>query len=180
MSFDNSRNTFDPWKDYAGVVMEQGRVQTDADWNDWLAEQLRRIQAGALDTMGQAVYPATTPFAFQITPSGSGSVNIGRGRMYVDGILVENHGDPVHATWDPALAELSGSPQPPSTSDANPVPYEGQPYNSGASFPTGGTRWRRYLPSARTEIALRRSRRTILAWRLSAPSFKGCRITTIW
>ena len=38
MSFDTSRFTFDPRKDYAGVVMEQGRVQTDADWNEWLAE----------------------------------------------------------------------------------------------------------------------------------------------
>jgi hypothetical protein len=136
VSFDNSRNTFDPWKNYAGVVMEQGRVQTDADWNEWLAEQMRRVQAGTLDTMGQAVYPQTTPFVFQITPSASGgSVDIGRGRMYVDGILVENHGDPAKASWDPALAEMSGSPQPPPATDASPVAYAAQPYESGAKFP---------------------------------------------
>ena len=136
MSFDNSRFTFDPWKDYAGVVMEQGRVQTDADWNEWLAEQSRRIQAGTLDTMGRAVFPATTPSAFEIAPSSSGSVTIGRGRMYVDGILVENHGDPANASWDPALAEMSGSPQPPPASDANPVAFEAQPYFPSAKFPT--------------------------------------------
>ena len=46
MSFDLSRITFDPWMDYAEVAMEQGRVQTDADWNEWLAELSRRIRAG--------------------------------------------------------------------------------------------------------------------------------------
>ncbi len=38
MTFDNSRFIFNPWNDYAGVVMEQGRVQFGpSDWNDWLA-----------------------------------------------------------------------------------------------------------------------------------------------
>ncbi|HEV3150323.1 MAG TPA: DUF6519 domain-containing protein, partial [Acidobacteriaceae bacterium] len=63
MSFDNSRFTFDPRKNYSGVVMEQGRVQLDSDWNEWLAELNRRIQAGTLDMLGSAVYPATTPYA---------------------------------------------------------------------------------------------------------------------
>ena len=52
MTFDISRNRFNPWKDYSGVVMEQGRVQTDADWNEWLAENARRIQAETLDILG--------------------------------------------------------------------------------------------------------------------------------
>src|SRR5438270_5247006 len=114
MSFDNSRFTFDPWKDYGGVVMQQGRVQTDSDWNEWLSELQRRIQAGTLDTMGRAVYPATTPFAFKITASSDASgnhVSIGTGRMYVDGILAENHGLPANPAWDLALDELSGAPQ---------------------------------------------------------------------
>ena len=41
MSFDASRFPFDPWKDFAGVVMQQGRVQLDSDWNEWLARNLR-------------------------------------------------------------------------------------------------------------------------------------------
>ena len=100
MSFDNSRITFNPRKDYSGVVMQQGRVQLDADWNEWLAELSRRMQAGTLDILGRAVYPATTPYAFKITASSSGGTNtltIGPGRMYVDGLLVENHGDPTAA-----------------------------------------------------------------------------------
>ena len=126
MTFDTSRSTFDPWNDYSAVVMEQGRVQLDSDWNEWLAEISRRTRAGTLDLVGRAAYPPTTPFAFQITASVTGTTNslsIGRGRMYVDGLLAENHGDPHAAAWDPALAELSGSPSrhpppmpPPSTS----------------------------------------------------------------
>src|SRR5215469_15627251 len=112
MSFDVSRFPFDPWKDFFGVVMQQGRVQLDSDWNEWLAEFSRRTQAGTLDTLGQAAYPATTPFAFQITasaPVGTNTLTIGPGRIYVDGLLAENHGDPSAAQWDPALAEISGS-----------------------------------------------------------------------
>ena len=75
VSFDNSRFTFNPRNDYSGVVMQQGRVQLDSDWNEWLAELARRIQAGTLDILGRAVYPATTPHAFEITASSPGGTN---------------------------------------------------------------------------------------------------------
>jgi hypothetical protein len=145
MSFDTSRFIFDHWKDYSGVVMQQGRVQTDADWNEWLSELSRRIRAGTLDTLGHAVYPATTPYAFKVESSVSGGknvVNIGVGRMYVDGILVENHGDPAHAAWDPALEELSNTPQPAPTTrlpldGTNSIPYEQQPFSPGGTVQDG-------------------------------------------
>src|SRR5579864_7505950 len=93
MSFDISRFTFNPRKDYSGVVMQQGRVQLDSDWNEWLAELTRRIRAGTLDIVGRAVYPSTTPHAFEILANTTNtSITIGPGRMYVDGLLVENHG----------------------------------------------------------------------------------------
>src|SRR5277367_2033242 len=108
MSFDNSRYSFDHWKSYAGVVMEQGRPQTDSDWNEWLASLTRRIDAGSFDTFGHAIYPQTTPNAFEInasSSSGSGnSILIGLGRMYVDGIMLENLGAKNDAGWDSALA----------------------------------------------------------------------------
>lgn len=141
MSFDNSRFTFNPRNNYSGVVMEQGRVQLDADWNEWLAELNRRIQAGTLDMLGSAVYPATTPYAFQITATTSGGTNqltIGPGRMYVDGLLSENHGNSATAVWDPALAELSGSPQPPPAAETGAISYTDQPYLPGATIPAGG------------------------------------------
>ncbi len=149
MSFDTSRFTFNPWKDYSGVVMEQGRVQLDSDWNEWLAELLRRIQAGTLDIVGQAVYPATTPHAFEITvttdASGLAHVNIGPGRMYVDGLLAENHGALTTAAWDMALAELSGAPQPPSATPTGMIDYTQQPYLPGAALPDGSGPFLAYL-----------------------------------
>ena len=136
MSFDNSRYIFNPFNNYSSVVMPQGRVQLDADWNEFLAEMARRIQAGTLDTMGRAVYPVnTTPDAFYISPSTTAwVVNIGQGRIYVDGLLAENHG-PLPGAWDPALAELSGSPQPaPASISGTPsIPFTSQPM-----FPAAG------------------------------------------
>jgi hypothetical protein len=143
MSFDNSRFTFNPLNDYCGVVMEQGRVQTDADWNEWLAEISRRIQAGTLDTLGRAVYPSTTPFAFKISPS-AGALAIGAGRMYVDGLLAENHGPLASAQWDPALEEMSGSPQIPGAAEVS-VDYTQQPYLPGATLPTSNGPFLAYL-----------------------------------
>jgi len=139
VSFDSSRFLFNPFNDYSSVVMPQGRVQLDADWNEFLAEIARRIQAGTLDTMGRAVYPATTPDAFYVSPSGTPwLVNIGQGRMYVDGLLAENHGPIATAQWDPALAELSGSPQPApaSISGAPSILFTSQPMFPAAAVQT--------------------------------------------
>jgi len=122
--------------------MQQGRVQLDADWNEWLAELSRRMQAGTLDILGGSVYPATTPYAFKITASSSGGTNtltIGPGRMYVDGLLAENHGDPTAAVWDPALAETSNTPQPPPTSEMGAIDYTQQPYMPPGTTLPGGT-----------------------------------------
>jgi len=140
MSFDLSRVTFNSWNDFLGAVMLQGRPQLDSDWNDQQAEVLRRIQVGTLDAIGQAVYPAALPNSFQIAASSSGGdqITIGAGRMYVDGILAENHGpsavsaqgDPIptsSAAWDTSLAELSNS-YPGAPYAAGAVPFAQQPY----------------------------------------------------
>lgn len=140
MAFDASRFTFDAWNDYFGVVMQQGRVQLDSDWNEWVAEVMRRLQAGTVDILGTAAVPqATTPNGFLITPSNNGTNNvltIGRGRIYVDGLLAENHGLPTPSplrwvdgsgteppppvlSWSATLGELTG------TGD---TPYTQQPY----------------------------------------------------
>jgi Family of unknown function (DUF6519)/Right handed beta helix region len=150
VSFDTSRFTFDPRKDYSGVVMQQGRVQLDADWNEWLAELVRRTQAGTLDLLDRAAYPATTPFAFQIAastgPGGTKTLTIGPGRMYVDGLLAENHGDPAAARWDPALAEMSNTPQPPPGTMTGAIDFTEQPYMPpGTPLPSGTGPFLAYL-----------------------------------
>lgn len=141
MSFDSSRFTFDPWNDYLGVVMQQGRVQLDADWNEWLAQFARRIQAGSMDTMGRAVVPATTPNGFKINAfvdgGGSQHMTIGAGRMYVDGLMVENHGPASSALWDSALAEKSGAPAAPPPVAEIDLDYTAQPYLPNATLPKG-------------------------------------------
>src|SRR5215469_3031266 len=122
MSFDISRITFDPRNNFSAVVMQQGRVQLDSDWNEWLAEFARRIRAGTLDTLGRAVVPETTKNAFLIflteTQLGNLSIGIGPGRMYVDGLLAENHGllPPNPQKWIPGGgAPLGGGSAPPGT-----------------------------------------------------------------
>ena len=117
MSFDLSRIRFDPRRDFLGVVMQQGRVQLDSDWNEWVAELSRRIQAGTLDTFNGNVVPRITPDGFLIEAAG-GALTIGPGRMYVDGLLAENHGGTPEA-WEPRLARLTGT---------TPLDYTAQPY----------------------------------------------------
>jgi hypothetical protein len=150
VSFDNSRYTFNPRNDYSGVVMQQGRVQLDSDWNEWLAELVRRMQAGTLDILGRAVFPPTTPHAFEITASSPGGKNtllIGPGRMYVDGLLAENHGDPAAAQWDRALGEMSDAPQPPlASATTGAIDYTHQPYMPpNTTLPLGNGPFLAYL-----------------------------------
>jgi hypothetical protein len=128
MSFDLSRIRFDARQDFLGVVMQQGRVQLDADWNEWLAQLARRLQAGSLDTYGGNVVPRITPDGFRIEADGGG-LRIGVGRIYVDGLLAENHGASPD-TWEPRLAELTGS---------LPLDYGAQPYYPNPpELPDGG------------------------------------------
>ena len=57
MKGDFTRLRFDPVRHYDSVLMQQGRVQTDADWNEQvlIAEYRRRIEA--LDAFGRAGAP---------------------------------------------------------------------------------------------------------------------------
>src|SRR6266567_3592518 len=88
MKGDFSRQTFDSKKHYSGVLMQQGRVQLDADWNEAQATLRYRDQTEATDVIGACGAPEN--FAgFAITVQDS-ALMIGTGRYYVDGILCEN------------------------------------------------------------------------------------------
>lgn len=129
MSGDYSRRRFDPQKHYASVLMQQGRVQLDADWNEMAELFERRFRAERVDTFGRVAVPRIGPgdanntLAFRLAFK-AGALQLGRGRIYVDGLLVENHGrlqgQPV---FDPVLDELRGDDD---------LPLTEQPY-----FPPG-------------------------------------------
>ena len=139
MSGDYSRVRFDPRNRYSGVRMQQGRVQLDADWNEWTDASDRRTRAETVDTFGVGLPPGIksvavvspqTPDAFLIE-AGGGDITIGPGRMYVDGLLAENFGDPDGAQdFDPVLAERRGQ-------DA--LAYDRQPFHPDPpALPGGG------------------------------------------
>lgn len=95
MSGDYSAHSFDPLRDFAAVLMQQGRPALDADWNELAQIVERRLRAETVDVIGRAVVPRETPDGFRIRPEAGPdgpTLQIGRGRMYVDGYLAENHG----------------------------------------------------------------------------------------
>lgn len=92
MGGDYSRTSFDPLRDHSGVGMQQGHLTTDADWNELVDILVRRIRVGTVDTVGRAIVPQETPTGFEIQLAPGPKIAIGRGRMYVDGFLAENHG----------------------------------------------------------------------------------------
>jgi len=129
MSSDISRQRFNPANDFSSVLMQQGRVQLDADWNEWAEILDRRWRSETIDIIGRCVVPLETPAGFEIQLSGS-KMTIGRGRIYVHGLQAENHGAG-DLEFDAILAESRG---------VDPLPYEEQPYfpNATALPKTGG------------------------------------------
>src|SRR5262245_59520392 len=133
MSGDYSRETFDPKRDLSDVLMQQGRVQLDADWNELVAILDRRFRAETIDIIGRGTVPKETPHGFEIEILNS-NLTIGCGRIYVDGLLAENHGAPP-PIFDPVLAEVRGSDpdtKPPDP-NAQPVLYDTQSYFPNAA-----------------------------------------------
>ncbi|MBB4842909.1 hypothetical protein HNP55_001424 [Paucibacter oligotrophus] len=133
MSTDLSRVRFDPLLDFAGLNLKQGAVLLDGDANELVALLDRRLRALASDILGPATVSSTTPLAFKITAV-AGGLQIAKGRLYVDGLLAENHGAPsllaAQRLFDPLLAE----PQ-----YADPLSYANQPYwPRPAPLPTAG------------------------------------------
>jgi hypothetical protein len=106
MAGDISRSSFNQGKHFSGVRMQQGRVQTDADWNEQVDIAQHFTRTAALDLIG----PYGAPIAnagFGISAPG-GVLTIGAGRMYVNGILCEN-GQAALVAAPPAASASSGS-----------------------------------------------------------------------
>ena len=126
MGSDISRVRRDPLKDFAGIVLQQGRLLLDGDFNEYVAMLDRRLRAETMDLTSYGAHPTEAGVAWvpRLTPNGfriemnAGTLTIGRGRMYVDGLLAENHGrEPL--AFDALLSEATGTVD---------MPYALQPY----------------------------------------------------
>src|SRR5262245_28065400 len=74
---------------YSGVLMQQGRVQVDADWNEQIAIQRHRTETAAIDQIGPSGGPEDAA-GLAISVQDDTRLVVGAGRYYVDGILCEN------------------------------------------------------------------------------------------
>lgn len=124
MKADITRNTFDPGKRFTRVLMQQGRVQLDSDWNEQVSILLHYMQTlatdiigpfgGPGDDLGFNIFTDTGSLSYEeqqnlseeerglIENLGDGDFAIGKGRYYVDGVLCEN-GSYVTFTDQPGL-----------------------------------------------------------------------------
>jgi hypothetical protein len=96
MRGDFSRDSFDPARHFSRVLLQQGRVQLDADANEQTSILLHYLRTLATDLIGRFGGPATGDIGFEIGVSLNpndklriADLTIGDGHYYVDGILCE-------------------------------------------------------------------------------------------
>src|SRR5918998_1063539 len=111
MKADLSRQTFDPEKRYSGVLMQQGRVLLDSEWNEQQEIHQHRGESGAEDVIGPGGAPIGEDgkaTGFGITAQ-DGRLHIGGGHIYVGGVhCVNDSEDPI---------PYDGQPDPPNPDD---------------------------------------------------------------
>jgi len=104
MTGDFSRNSQDPTKSYTGVLMQQGRVQVDADWNEQLALAQHRTDIETMDVIGESGTPmGEDGFGISLTPTND-DFFIHPGRYYVGGLLCE-----INPEWVAVTLTVSGT-----------------------------------------------------------------------
>ncbi|RYZ03490.1 MAG: hypothetical protein EOO73_27530 [Myxococcales bacterium] len=97
MQGDFTRNSDDWEAAYSGVLMQQGRVQLDADWNEQAAIQKRALRRALRDLIGPHAGPANEHGELGFLVEGTNqdaTLTIGGGIYYVDGIRVVQRGGP--------------------------------------------------------------------------------------
>ena len=98
MKGDFTRRTFRDDKHFTRVLMQQGRVQLDADWNEQLEIDAHAAGTTHTDVIGGCGVPKDGGgFAIGVTADGH-DLTIAPGRIYVDGILCEFGSEPVDVT----------------------------------------------------------------------------------
>ncbi len=86
MSGDFSRNTFEPAKNFSLVRMQQGRLFTDADWNEQGDILRGSDRATAADLIGPAGFPQDDAGFALSYDAGADALVIGPGAGYVAGV----------------------------------------------------------------------------------------------
>ncbi|HTQ15205.1 MAG TPA: DUF6519 domain-containing protein [Rhizomicrobium sp.] len=110
MKADFTRKTFLPTSNFSRLLMQQGRVQLDADWNEQAAIEFERLRQLGADLMGSHGGPMlsgylVTPISAAVAPAGSApDFALSVGRYYVDGIPCSNETSPSIVTGYPASA----------------------------------------------------------------------------
>lgn len=111
MKDDITRETFGPFKHFSRVLMQQGRVQLDADWNEQVAIHHHYLRSLAADVIGPFGSPYNNDGFKPIPLPGTGAAPpktadflLSEGHVYVDGILCE-----IGATAVPATLSNSGN-----------------------------------------------------------------------
>lgn len=97
MKGDFTRNTFDPKKHFLRVLMQQGRVQLDADFNEQTSILLHYMHTFISDVFGShftvPVAGEIDKWGFEITGYSETTMTIGSGHYYVNGLLCENESE---------------------------------------------------------------------------------------
>jgi len=106
MNGDFSRVTFDQGKHYSSVLLQQGRVQLDADANEQAALGLYHLRAALADIIGPYAGSSADSFKISLKLGANNELTdllVGSGHYYVDGILCENDTDDVSYLHQPDL-----------------------------------------------------------------------------
>lgn len=88
MNGDFARITFDPGSAYSRVLLQQGRMLLESDFNEQSAIQQHFLRTLVIDLVGRCWRAGGASFA--IAPAEGRDFGIGAGRFYVDGIPCDN------------------------------------------------------------------------------------------
>ena len=120
MHGDFSRDSFDPKLNFARVLMQQGRLIVDADWNEQSAILLHYMRTLAADLIGWhggvGVAPGigqpyntvnaenTGPNLVTLDPNNKEITKISGGRYYLDGLMIITNDNPISVDRKPEIA----------------------------------------------------------------------------
>lgn len=97
-----SRESYDSEKRYSGVYQQQGRMLTDADWNNLVEIVKHRLDDALTDVVGSG-----TPRHRKLAIVDDGGLKIKPGHLYADGVIAHLPGQPGQTINYDAQADLT-------------------------------------------------------------------------